>query len=175
MTYREFRADYYRYTASAHISWIKVLSNHALMYLLGLRLPALKWLRHHYSVKYGINLGNGSGIGEGLYLGHAYGINVNPNAKLGKNCSLHKGCTIGQENRGSRAGAPTLGDCVWVGINACIVGNIQIGSDVLIAPNSYVNCDVPDHSIVIGNPAKIIPSANATVAYITNIIEDNSI
>ena len=48
-----------------------------------------------------------------------------------------------------------------------VVGNIHIGSDVLISPNAYVNFDVPDYSIVIGNPAKIIKKENATDSYIT--------
>lgn len=57
---------------------------------------------------------------------------------------------------------------MWIGTNAVIVGNITIGSDVLIAPLAYVNFDVPDHSIVIGNPARIISRDNATAGYIQN-------
>ena len=41
-------------------------------------------------------------------------------------------------------------------------------NDVLIAPLAYVNFNVPDHSIVIGNPGKIIPKENATQGYIQN-------
>ena len=59
-----------------------------------------------------------------------------------------------------------IGDCVFVGINSTIVGAIHIGNDVLIAPNSYVNIDVPDHSIVIGNPATIHHRENATKDYV---------
>ena len=55
-----------------------------------------------------------------------------------------------------------------IGANAVIVGNITIGSDVLIAPPAYVNFDVPDHSIVIGNPARIIHRENATEDYVCN-------
>jgi len=73
--------------------------------------------------------------------------------------------------RGARKGSPVLGDFVWVGINAAIVGNVRIGNDVLIAPNSYINFDVPDHSIVIGNPGKIIHKENATEGYINNRVE----
>lgn len=120
--------------------------------------------------KYGLELGRGSNIAPGLYLGHAYGITVNPNAIVGKNCNLHKGCTIGQENRGPRKGAPVLGDRVWVGVHATVVGKIRIGDDVLIAPNSYVNQDVPSHSIVIGNPCRIIPCDGATEAYIERLV-----
>ena len=47
-----------------------------------------------------------------------------------------------------------------------MVGNIQIGDDVLIAPNSWVNIDVPEHSVVIGNPAVIHYKENATEGYI---------
>lgn len=53
-----------------------------------------------------------------------------------------------------------------IGINSTIVGNIHIGKDVLIAPNTYVNFDVPDHSIVIGNPASIHYKEGATEKYI---------
>ena len=109
-------------------------------------------------------------IGGGLYMGHANLITINPHTIIGKNVNIHKGVTIGQENRGKRKGTPIIGDSVWIGINSTIVGKIVIGDDVLIAPNSYVNCDVPSHSIVIGNPCKIIPRANATEDYINHKI-----
>ncbi|WP_366145427.1 hypothetical protein [Duncaniella sp.] len=81
--------------------------------------------------------------------------------------NIHKGVTIGQENRGKRKGTPIIGSYVWIGINSTIVGSITIGDDVLIAPNTYLNRDVPAHSIVFGNPAIIKPTKNATAHYIT--------
>ena len=87
-----------------------------------------------------------------------------------KNVNLSKGVSIGQENRGKRQGAPTIGNQVYLGINSTIVGKITIGDDVLIAPNSYVNCDVPSHSIVIGNPCKIIHRDNATEGYVNFLV-----
>lgn len=124
----------------------------------------------HYQLKYGLDIPYSTEIGKGLYLGHAFNITVNSNAVIGNNCNLHKGCLIGQENRGKRKGAPILGNCVWVGINASIVGKVKIGDDVLIAPNTYVNCDVPSHSIVFGNPCIIKHRLNATQGYINNIV-----
>ena len=109
-------------------------------------------------------------IGGGLYLGHAYNITINQAAKIGSNCNIHKGVVIGQENRGKRKGVPTIGNQVWIGINAAIVGNITIGDDVLIAPNSFVNCDVPSHSIVYGNPCQIKTREHATLGYVNNCI-----
>lgn len=67
---------------------------------------------------------------------------------------------------GGRQGAPVIGNEVWIGINAAIVGKVTIGDDVLIAPNSYVNCDVPSHSIVFGNPCIIKHREDATEGYI---------
>lgn len=90
-----------------------------------------------------------------MYFGHAYCITTNLKAVLGRKINLHKGVTIGQENRGKRKGTPVIGDNVWIGVNATIVGSTHVGSDILIAPNSYENCDVPDHSIVFGNPCII--------------------
>ena len=119
----------------------------------------------------GIEIKPATRIGEGLYLGHAYNITVNSGAVIGRNCNLHKGVTIGQENRGKRKGCPTIGDRVWIGVNATVVGKITIGDDVLIAPNSYVNCDVPSHSIVVGNPCVIKPRENATEEYINCTVD----
>jgi serine O-acetyltransferase len=120
--------------------------------------------------KYGLEILPITKIGKGLYLGHAYNITVNPLAVLGNNINLHKGVTIGQQNRGMRKGVPIIGNGVWVGVNSTIVGNVVIGDNVLIAPNSYVNIDVPSNSVVIGNPCRIIPKQNATEHYINNRI-----
>ena len=122
--------------------------------------------------KHGVEIHIQTKIDGGLYIGHPYAITINPDTEIGKNCHIHRGVLLGQENRGKRKGAPKIGNNVWIGINSTIVGAVRIGNDVLIAPNSYVNFDVPDHSVVIGNPATIIPRINATEAYIENKIEN---
>lgn len=79
------------------------------------------------------------------------------------------GVTIGMEFRGEREGNPRIGNKVCIGSNACVVGNITIGDDVLIAPLSFVNFHVPSHSVVLGDPARIIQKSNATKCYINNV------
>lgn len=111
-------------------------------------------------------------LGGGLYLGHAKNIIINPKAKIGSNCNIHKGVVIGQTNRGNKAGTPTIGNQVWIGINAVVVGNVTIGNDVLIAPNSFVNVDVPSHSVVFGNPCIIKHRELATEGYINNMLRE---
>ena len=109
-------------------------------------------------------------IGEGFYIGHSGRVIINPEAKLGKNMNVSTGVVIGRENRGRRIGSPQFDGNCWIGANAVIVGNVHIGEDVMIAPLSFVNFDVPPHSIVIGNPANIIHKDNATADYICNTV-----
>ena len=120
--------------------------------------------------KKGIEFSVDNEIGYGFYVGHPYGITINAKAIIGNNVNIHKGVTIGQENRGKRKGTPCIGNNVWIGVNATIVGNVVIGNDVLIAPNTYINCDIPDHSIVFGNPCIVKHADNATKDYINRAV-----
>lgn len=109
-------------------------------------------------------------IGEGFYIGHTGRVIISPKTIIGKNVNVATGVTIGGTFRGDKQGFPIIADNVWIGTNAVIVGNIKIGTDVLIAPLAYVNFDVPEHSIVIGNPGKIIHKEEATSGYINNTV-----
>lgn len=118
------------------------------------------------SIKYGYQINIRTKIKGGLFLGHRGSVVINGDTVIGEKCNIAQGVTIGQENRGKRKGAPIIGDRVWIGANSIIVGRVNIGNNVLIAPNSFINFDVPSNSIVIGNPAKIISNENATEGYI---------
>ncbi len=125
-----------------------------------------RFLLIHYTYKYGFQIPSSTKIGQGFYIGHFGTIIINPLVVIGDNCNITSGVTIGQTNRGIMKGVPTIGNQVWIGSNATIVGGIVIGNNVLIAPNSFVNTNIPNNSIVIGNPAKIIPKFNAVESYI---------
>lgn len=59
-----------------------------------------------------------------------------------------------------------------MGANSIIVGGVKIGNDVLVAPGAFVNFDVPDNSIVIGNPGQIITrDSSPTKKYIVYSID----
>ncbi len=125
-----------------------------------------KMLFRIHSRRHGIEIPTCCKIGKGFYLGHAYNITINGAAIIGENCNIHKGATIGVESRGKRIGSPTIGNKVWIGTNAVVVGRIVVGDDVMIAPGAFVNCDIPSHSIVIGNPCVIKHHDYATEGYI---------
>jgi len=125
-----------------------------------------------FSEHYGLEIPPEAKIGKGLYLGHPFNITINPNTIIGNNVNIHKGVTIGQENRGKRKGTPQIGNDVWIGVNSTIVGNIVIGDNVMIAPNTFINIDIPSNSVVYGNPCIIKPKENATEGYINRRIDE---
>jgi serine O-acetyltransferase len=100
-------------------------------------------------------------IGAGLYIGHVGGIHINPQAVIGQNCDLGHRVTIGTSAMG-RQGTPVLGDNVYVGPGAMLIGNIRIGDGAKIAANTLVIDDVPDGATVMGVPGRIILGPSRT-------------
>lgn len=172
----DWHDDYFRMTGKQFglnlNSLIQLLLSHQIRYIKLWRKASQKMTPFRrlcllrYARKYGLEISPTAKLGKGIYLGHPYNITVGVGVVLGNNVNLHKGCTIGRENRGKREGAPMIGNCVSIGINATVVGNVHIGDDVMIAPNSFVNFDVPDHSVVIGNPGVVHHKEDATKGYI---------
>ena len=181
-----FHYDYFRYYGTFKCSLKRMLlplpielkflkALRKAHYYKGRRMCLLQYLycelkKRRLSVKTQIQIPTIAKIGKGLFINHFGRVIVNSNAVLGNNVTICTGVVIGQTNRGKKQGAPQIADKVWIGANAVLVGKINIGTDVLIAPNSFVNFDVPPHSIVVGNPARIISRENATEGYIDNMV-----
>jgi len=136
-----------------------------------LRRKFYQLLKKKCEYKYGFQIPAEVEIGNGFYIGHFGTVIVSPKVKIGKNCNLSPGVTIGRASRGWIEGYPTIGDNVWIGTNAVVIGKISIGSNVLIAPNSTVTIDVPDNSMVRGNPAKVVSTEDATKGHINFVLE----
>jgi serine O-acetyltransferase len=179
------KKDLYRYVPKPYsiLTLLRGLRAQGFRYMFFLRLAALtkssilrliyRLILRRYVYKYGFQIPYNTEIGAGFFIGHFGTIIINEAAIVGRNCNISPGVTVGQTNRGVNKGAPLIGDNVWIGTNAVIVGKISIGNDVLIAPGAYVNFDVPDHSIVLGNPGRITPKQYATQDYVCNIHTDN--
>ncbi|MBM3331469.1 serine acetyltransferase [candidate division WOR-3 bacterium] len=112
-------------------------------------------LRHH-SLKYGISIPWRTRIGPGFYIGHFGQIVVHHRAVIGANCNISQGVTVGQANRGPRQGYATIGDNVYIGPGAKLVGSVRVGSNVAIGANCVVTKDVPDNAVVAGVPGRIV-------------------
>ena len=131
-----------------------------------------KMLKRRYRFKYGFEISANAQIGEGFYLSDHCGPVVIGPVKIGKYCNICHCVTIGRAYKDGKIGRPTIDDYVWIGTGSVLVGNINIGKYVLIAPNTFVNFNVPDNSLVIGNPAKVIKRDNPTKYYINNILDE---
>lgn len=102
-------------------------------------------------------------IGPGLFLLHSTGVVIGGGARLGSDCRISQGVTIGTLDRGSRDkgwGSPTIGDRVVIGANAVILGPCCIGDDAVVGANSVVTHDVPPAVVVAGSPARVIRARN---------------
>jgi serine O-acetyltransferase len=118
-------------------------------------------------VRYGIELKFLTDIGKGFYIGHFGTIFVSENAVIGDNVNISQGVTIGRANRGKNKGFPTVGSRVYIGPGAKIIGKVTIGNNVTIGANCVVTRDIPDNSVVVGIPCRII-SQKGSLGYINH-------
>lgn len=129
-------------------------------------LYPLAWAMHRrLTYRMGISIPPATRIGSGFYIGHFGGIVVNHRTVIGRNCNISHGVTLGQANRGRNKGYPTVGDNVYIGPGAAIIGNVRIGNNVAIGANCVVTRDVPDDCVVAGVPARVI-SQSGSAGYV---------
>ena len=118
-----------------------------------------KFLLHRYSIKLGFSIPTNV-FGPGLSIAHYGTIVVNSAAKVGKNCRIHEGANIGATNGNSAA--PQIGNNVFIGTGAKIIGNITIADDVAIGANAVVVKSITEKGCTYGGvPAKKISSNNS--------------
>jgi len=109
-------------------------------------------------------------IGGGFYVAHIGGVHINPGAVLGRNCDVAHRVTIGASAMG-RQGIPVVGDEVYIGTGAVLVGKIKVGNGAKIAANTLVMSNVPAGATVMGVPGRIIMRAKpAAVAIATDAV-----
>lgn len=94
-------------------------------------------------------------LGKGGYFPHPYATIIYAKT-IGENFSCRQCTTIGNKADFRDDERPVIGDNVTLGSNVCIIGNIRIGNNVIVGAGSVVTKDVPDNSVVVGNPAKIL-------------------
>ncbi|NES22062.1 MAG: serine acetyltransferase [Symploca sp. SIO3E6] len=101
-------------------------------------------------------------IGSKLKLQHGHALVVNHYTIIGANCTLRHSTTIGNKKLadGSWSACPKIGDNVDIGSNVVILGPITIGNNAVIGAGSVVVKDIPAGVVVVGNPARIIRTAN---------------
>jgi serine O-acetyltransferase len=123
----------------------------------------------HLKIKFGFDISYRTRIGRGFYIGHFGGIVVHGDAVIGENCNISQGVTIGISNHGPKAGTPVIGNNVFIGPGAVILGAIKIGDNVTIGANCVVNTDLPDFSTAIAQKITVV-NKDLSEFYINNRI-----
>ncbi len=122
-----------------------------------LKIPVLPRLLSHIArFLTGIEIHPGAKIGAGFFIDHGMGVVIGETAEIGEDVLLYQGVTLGGTGKEKGKRHPTLGNHVVVGTGAKILGPIRIGDYVKIGANSVVLKSVPDYSVVVGVPGKII-------------------
>lgn len=103
-------------------------------------------------------IGRGAEFGQRFVLIHSYGVVINSAVRGGCDLRIEHLVTIGAD----RGQSPLLGDDVFIGAGAKIIGAVRIGSHTRVGANAVVTHDVPDHCTAVGIPAHLIPPKPAT-------------
>jgi len=129
--------------------------------------PFAKLMYRRSCIAFGVWIPYSVRVGPGLHIAHASCIFVNENALIGRNCTICQGVTLGVRNRGEKAGTPILGDNVYIGPGAKIIGGVRVGNNVAIGANAVVVEDVPNNAVVVGIPGRVISWAGSE-GYVTH-------
>lgn len=173
--WNDIRHDYLRYKISNNAGFFRVVFftqgfwavftyrlNNAVyrnVRVPGLRQLLLAWFsfnRKLIEVTTGILLPGTCEIGPGLYIGHFGPVILNSEVSMGANCNLSQGVTLGGKDTGQYKGVPRIGDRVYIGPNAVVIGRIDIGDDAAIGAGAVVTKPVPARAVAAGNPARVI-------------------
>lgn len=98
-------------------------------------------------------------IGPGLFVAHGWGTSLNAE-RIGARCYVHQGVTIGWDYKGERG--PIIGDDVFIGAGAAVLGAVTVGDRARIGANAVVLADVPAGATAVGVPARILEPARTT-------------
>jgi len=132
--------------------------------------PRMLAAYERYLARFGCWIGyDAEFAGEPCFPHGLYGVFVSGGARIGRNAVIFHQVTIGSNTLrdSDRTGSPVIGDNVYIGPGAKIVGKVQIGSDVAIGANCVVTKDIPDHSVVVGIPGRVI-SQEGSAGYVNN-------
>ncbi|MDB4981669.1 MAG: serine acetyltransferase [Myxococcales bacterium] len=105
---------------------------------------------------YGIELPYTARVGRRVVIEHQSGVVVHGYSRIGDDCILRQGVTLGNRRSDRPFDAPQLGERVSVGAGAKILGAVVVGSDAQIGANAVVLADVPPGGSVVGVPAHLV-------------------
>ncbi len=117
----------------------------------------------HYIHKEGGYVGIRAKFANKPYMPHGFmGVFISDMTEIGKNAVIFQHVTIGADRLldSNNQGNPKIGDNVYIGAGAKIIGNVTIGNNCRIGANAVVYMDMPDNSVAVASPTRIIQKEN---------------
>ncbi|ENM5784867.1 serine acetyltransferase [Vibrio metoecus] len=165
------KSDLYRYgNGVSLLSFVKALMfNKGFKFTFWMRLSKkfertlilsvfFRLFHYYYKRVYTSDIGFRHEIGYGFCMYHVFGTAFSKGVIIGNNVTIAHNVTIGHVSGLS----PRLGNNIYVGPGACIIGDIYVGNNVVIGANCVVSKTIPDNAVVVGNPARIVSFNGAT-------------
>ncbi|PIQ24171.1 serine acetyltransferase [bacterium (Candidatus Blackallbacteria) CG17_big_fil_post_rev_8_21_14_2_50_48_46] len=122
-----------------------------------LRLGVLsKFFALANQIVFGCDIARGAKIGGGLFLPHPNGVVIGAHVKIGRNCIIHQGVTLGARGEEHELANPIIGDQVEIATGAKILGGVHLDDYARIGANAVVLKDVPAYAVAVGIPARIV-------------------
>lgn len=116
-----------------------------------------KLISEYAKYKTGIEIHPGAKIGKGLFIDHGYGVVIGETTIIGDNVIIFQGVTLGSTGKEkTKKRHPNIGNNVFIGSGAKILGNITIGDNVKVGANAVVLKDVEKNNTVVGIPGHIV-------------------
>jgi serine O-acetyltransferase len=98
-------------------------------------------------------------IGPGLYLAHSVGVGIGAYVDIGANCKMHVGAVVGPQPRERAAGEvkrTVIGDDVYIGTHAVVLGGVTVGDGAMIGANAVVMRDVEPYTVISASPGRVV-------------------
>ncbi|WAW14990.1 serine O-acetyltransferase EpsC [Peptostreptococcus equinus] len=142
------------------------LSNMGLKFLARLNSQIMRFFT-------GIEIHPGAKIGHSIMIDHGMGVVIGETAEVGNRVILYQGVTLGGTGNHTGKRHPTIGDGVFIGSGAKVLGPVTLGNNVKVGANSVVLRDIPANSTVVGIPGKIVKTKNEKIN--SKVIELDSV
>jgi serine O-acetyltransferase len=163
--FEDIKAIYRNDPACRNAEWLLYPSLHAIVVHRYLAHPLYRFgvpflprfvsqVMRHFT---GMEIHPGAKIGRGFFCDHGMCVVIGETAEIGKDCVLFHGVTLGGTGKHTGKRHPTVGDRVFLGTHATVLGPVTIGDDAKVGAESVIiNRDVPAGCTVVGAPAVIV-------------------
>jgi serine O-acetyltransferase len=121
--------------------------------VLVIALPAYFVASRYVRLVYGIRLDLSADIGPGFYIGHFGNIWLR-HCRLGAHCSISQSSRVGPEQAEGKG--PQVGDRVWIGAHAQLIGDIQVGDGCTVSAAAVLKRNLGEQTLCMGSPARAV-------------------